>query len=204
MKKSVYIYKGFERFWHWSQAFLIMFLAFTGFEIHSSYHFFGFEKAVMYHRVAAYLLMGLIAFAVFWHFTTGEWRHYIPTLHNLKSQLAFYLKGIFQGGEHPFQKNIKRKLNPLQIITYLGFKLFLIPITVLSGVYYLFYKNLDGSLFPFLVDIGIEPIALLHTMGAFFLLSFLVVHVYMTTTGLRPTSNIRAMITGYEDLEEEQ
>jgi thiosulfate reductase cytochrome b subunit len=32
---------------------------------------------------------------------------------------------------------------------------------------------------------------------------FLVIHVYMTTTGHTPTSNIRAMITGYEDLEEE-
>jgi len=33
---------------------------------------------------------------------------------------------------------------------------------------------------------------------------FLVVHVYMTTTGKTPTSNINAMITGYEELEENE
>ena len=33
---------------------------------------------------------------------------------------------------------------------------------------------------------------------------FLVVHVYMTTTGKTPTSNIKAMITGYEELEDDQ
>ena len=33
---------------------------------------------------------------------------------------------------------------------------------------------------------------------------FLVVHVYMTTTGKTPTSNIKAMITGYEELDDDQ
>jgi hypothetical protein len=32
---------------------------------------------------------------------------------------------------------------------------------------------------------------------------FLVIHVYMTTTGHTPTSNIQAMVTGYEYLEDE-
>ena len=36
------------------------------------------------------------------------------------------------------------------------------------------------------------------------LMIFLVVHVYMTTTGKTPTSNIKAMITGYEELEDDQ
>ena len=33
---------------------------------------------------------------------------------------------------------------------------------------------------------------------------FLVVHVYMTTTGKTPTANIKAMITGYEEFAEEE
>jgi thiosulfate reductase cytochrome b subunit len=52
--KKVYVYKGFERFWHWTQALLIMFLALTGFEIHSSYSLFGFETAVNLHNKAAW------------------------------------------------------------------------------------------------------------------------------------------------------
>ena len=50
-KKQFYIYKGFERFWHWMQAILIFFLAFTGFEIHGTYTFFGFRDAVRYHNI---------------------------------------------------------------------------------------------------------------------------------------------------------
>ena len=35
--KQIYIFKGFERFWHWAQAVLIMFMALTGFEIDGTY-----------------------------------------------------------------------------------------------------------------------------------------------------------------------
>ena len=30
----VYLFKRFERFWHWSQAALVLFMLLTGFEIH--------------------------------------------------------------------------------------------------------------------------------------------------------------------------
>ena len=79
MTERVYLFKGFERFWHWSQAALIIFLMVTGFEIHGTYTLFGFEKAVGYHTIAAWSLVGLWVFAIFWHVTTGEWRQYIPT-----------------------------------------------------------------------------------------------------------------------------
>ncbi len=74
MKKKVYIYKGFERFWHWMQAVLIFFLAFTGFEVHGSFSFFGFENAVYYHNNAAYALIILIIFAIFWHFILNRYQ----------------------------------------------------------------------------------------------------------------------------------
>ncbi len=38
--------------------------------------------------------------------------------------------------------------------------------------------------------------------GAFFILSFVIVHVYMTTTGHTVFAHIKAMITGWEDIEE--
>src|SRR5690606_39701849 len=85
-KKQVYVYKAFERFWHWMQALLIFFLAFTGFEIHGSYTFFGFKDAVKYHNIAAYMLIILIVFAIFWHFSTGEWRQYIPSFKSIAAQ----------------------------------------------------------------------------------------------------------------------
>ena len=80
MSEARYVYKGFERFWHWTQALLILFLALTGFEIHGS-------LALPRLRAGGALLTAspptrfivLIVFAIFWHLTTGEWRQYVPT-----------------------------------------------------------------------------------------------------------------------------
>lgn len=201
---KVYIYKGFERFWHWTQASLIMFLAVTGFEVHGSFEIFGFEKAVQFHRVASWMLIGLIVFAIFWHFTTGEWRQYIPTTKKLKDQILYYLFGIFKGEPHPTSKTKLRKLNPLQRLVYLFFKVLLIPMTVVSGIFYMLYKTIDQNNIVVVEDYPLESIAFWHTLGAFLLMMFLIIHVYMTTTGETPTSNINAMLTGYEDLEDEK
>lgn len=73
----VYIYKGFERLWHWLQAILIITLAVTGFEIHGTYTLFGFETAVRIHNIALWAFIILIVFAIFWHLTTGQWKQYI-------------------------------------------------------------------------------------------------------------------------------
>lgn len=202
--KKVYIYSGFERFWHWAQALLIIFLAMTGFEVHGSFTIFGFEKAVYYHRIASWMLIGLIAFAIFWHLTTGEWRQYIPDLKNLRAQIRYYLSGIFRSEAHPTKKTRLSKLNPLQRIVYLSFKIILVPVTIISGIFYMYYKTFDVNDTVIVSDIPLGTIAFWHTLGAFLLMSFLVVHVYMTTTGHTPTSNIRAMLTGYEDLEENE
>lgn len=202
--RKVYIYKGFERFWHWSQASLIMFLAVTGFEVHGSFSIFGFEKAAAFHRTASWMLIGLLIFAIFWHITTGEWRQYIPTTKQLKDQVIFYLSGIFKGEHHPTQKTELSKLNPLQRLVYLGFKIILIPVTTTSGILYMLYKTIDQNNLIVIEDYPLESIAFWHTLGAILLMVFLVVHVYMTTTGKTPTSNINAMITGYEELEEDE
>lgn len=202
--RKVYIYKGFERFWHWSQASLIMFLALTGFEVHGAFNVFGFEKAAEFHRTASWLLIGLIVLSIFWHVTTGEWRQYIPTTKLLKEQVLYYLSGIFKGEHHPTEKTELSKLNPLQRIVYLGFKLVLVPMTIISGILYMLYKTIDQNNLIVVEDYPLEGIAFWHTMGAILLMIFLVVHVYMTTTGKTPTSNIKAMITGYEEFAEEE
>lgn len=200
--RKVYIYKGFERFWHWTQASLILFLAATGFEVHGSFEIFGFEKAVQFHRVASWMLIGLIVFAIFWHITTGEWKQYIPTTRKLKEQLLYYVSGIFKGEKHPTTKTELSKLNPLQRMVYLSFKIILIPLTIISGIFYLLYKTIDQNNLVVVEDYPLEGIAFWHTLGAILLMVFLIVHVYMTTTGETPTSNIKAMLTGYEDLED--
>jgi thiosulfate reductase cytochrome b subunit len=204
MKNKIYIYKSFERFWHWCQAILIFFLAATGFEIHGSIKFFGYQNAVEYHNIAAYSFIVLIIFAIFWHFTTGEWKQYLPTLKNIKAQINFYLIGIFRNAPHPTKRTVLSKLNPLQRFVYLGLKMLVIPVMVISGLLYMFYRypQKDGGI-EVLNIISIGPIALIHTFGAFLLIAFIIAHLYLITTGSTATSNLKAMITGYEEIKED-
>ena len=197
-------YKRFERFWHWMQSALIIFLAVTGFEVHDSIHIFGYEKAVEFHRVASYAFLVLLVFAIFWHFTTDEWRQYIPTFTNMKAQVRYYLIGIFKKEPHPTQKDKWQKLNPLQIMTYLGFKILIVPVMVVSGLLYMFHKTINVNNVVIISDLELGSIAYWHTFGAFVLVAFVIMHVYMTTTGESPTSNIKAMLTGYEEEHENE
>ena len=197
---KVYIYKVFERFWHWTQAFVIGFLAITGFEVHGYYELFGYREAVMFHDKAGWAFLVLIIFAIFWHFTTGAWREYIPTTKLLKEQAAYYITGIFTGAEHPTNKIVYNKFNPLQRMIYLGLKILVIPVMVLSGFAYMYlnYPNETLQLG------GLDIVAAIHTMGAFFLIIFVIAHMYLTTTAHKPLSSIKAMITGWEEMDEKE
>jgi thiosulfate reductase cytochrome b subunit len=203
-KKQIYIYRSFERFWHWMQAILIFFLAFTGFEIHSTYTFFGFRDAVRYHNFAAYMLIGLIIFAIFWHLTTGEWKQYIPTLENVKAQLNYYIFGIFRNASHPTKKTVLSKLNPLQKLTYFSLKILVIPLSVSSGLLYIFYRYPSKHGVEAINIQTLEVIAIVHTIAAILLVMFIVTHLYLITTGETVTSNLRAMLTGFEESEDEE
>lgn len=202
-KKQVYIYKSFERFWHWMQAILIFFLAFTGFEIHGTYSFFGYRDAVRYHNVAAYMFIALIVFAIFWHLTTGEYKQYIPTFQNIKAQLNYYLFGIFRNSPHPTKKTVLSKLNPLQKLTYFALKILVIPLSVTSGLLYMFYRYPSKQGVAAINIQSLEFIAIFHTIAAILLIIFIVTHLYLITTGETLTSNLKAMLTGYEELEVE-
>ena len=202
--KKVYIYKAYERFWHWSQAFLVFFLAFTGFEVHGSFVFFGYKNAVTYHNLAAFSFLILIAFTIFWHFATGEWKQYIPTSKNIKAQIDYYLIGIFKKAPHPTRKTELSKLNPLQKLVYFGLKVLLIPLLSISGLLYMYYRyESNGQIKSLDID-GLGGIASVHTLVALLMIAFVIVHLYLITTGTTVFSNLKAMLTGYEELEHEE
>lgn len=202
-KRQIYIYRSFERFWHWMQAILIFFLAFTGFEIHGTYSFFGYRDAVRYHNIAAYMLIGLIVFAIFWHLTTGEYKQYIPTFKNIRAQLDYYIFGIFRNAPHPTKKTVLSKLNPLQKLTYFGLKILVIPVSVTSGLLYMFYRYPSKQGVEAINIQSLEFIAIFHTIAAILLIIFIVTHLYLITTGESVTSNLKAMLTGFEEIEDD-
>lgn len=193
----VYLYTYFERFWHWAQALLIFLMLFTGFEVHGTYSLLGFEEAATLHNAAAAAWGGLYLFVVFWLATTGEWKQYKPRLHGVGRVAAHYAVGIFAGREHPAPKTPEEKHNPLQRLTYLFLLGLMAPFQIITGALYYFYKQwevlgLDSVL-------SLKVVAVAHTMGAFGILCFAVVHMYMTTTGPTPAAYLLGMIKGYEE-----
>lgn len=201
MTDRIYLYARFERFWHWSQAALIIFMAITGFEIHAFYELFGFERAVSLHTTAAWVLMGLWVFAIFWHATTGEWKQYIPTLDRVVAIMRFYSVDIFNDAPHPYHKTRLHKHNPLQRLVYLALWVLINPMIWISGLLYFFYNNWQSS--ELASYLNLEAIAVIHAAAAFLLVSFLIVHVYLITIGDTPFTHIKAMITGWEEIESE-
>lgn len=198
--KRIYLFKRYERFWHWSQALLIIIMIITGFEIHGSYELLGFGSAVRLHTVAAWVLVVLWSFTLFWHLTTSEWEQYIPTSKRLVAVAQYYVWGIFTGASHPYKKTARRKHNPLQRLTYLGLLAIILPTLWISGILYLFHAQwpaigLDGLL-------SLQWVARVHVAAAFLVLIFLIVHVYLTTTGHTPTAHIKTMITGWEEVDD--
>ncbi len=198
--KKVYMYSRFERFWHWAQALLIIVLGITGFEIHGSYTLMGFDTAHDVHEFCAWSWFVLYAFVIFWMATTGEWRQYIPTTKRMLDVCVYYGVGIFQGKDHPVPKTERIKHNPLQRMTYLGISVIIIPAQMITGFLFLFYN--DWPAWGWSGFLNLNVVALLHTIGAFGFVVFLVVHIYMTTTGHTVGAHMKAMITGYEDVKE--
>ena len=214
-KACVTIYTRYERFWHWSQAALIFTLAFSGFNLHGTFGMLEFETAVRVHTIAAILLIVLWIFTTFWNFTTGNWKQFLP-FYDIReaggSKLAvvrifvmrlfavarYYAWGILKGEEHPFHKTLRRKQNALQALSYLAFMVLIGPALWASGVVYLVYDLWSSAASAGTI---LLIVALIHTAAAFLMVAFVIIHVYMTTTGSSPLHYIKGMITGNEYIE---
>ena len=196
-KRQVMIFTRFERFWHWTQMALIFILLVTGFDIHGLYDAMAFKTAVTWHTGSAIGLLLLWVFAIFWHLTTGTWRHYVPTTNGLWRVARFYAYGIFRGESHPYRKAYMRKHNPLQALAYLGLKLLLFPAIWISGLLYLLYAFWGSA------ETGqwLNWVALLHTAVAFAIAIFVIIHVYLLTTGHSFKEHVMPMVNGFDEID---
>jgi thiosulfate reductase cytochrome b subunit len=191
--KHELVFTRFERFWHWTQALLVLLLMISGFTVHGTLSAVPWGKAAEMHVLFAWALMGLWAFAIFWHLTTGEWRQYVPTTERLGAVAKYYTVGIFQPGvPHPYKKTRAAKHNPLQRLAYLFFKLLISPALWVSGLLYMYYNDVSG------LSLGL--VAFVHTAAAFAMLVFFIAHVYMAFTAKPWNAYVKGMITGYEEV----
>jgi thiosulfate reductase cytochrome b subunit len=159
----------------------------------------GFRSAVDIHNFVGLSWLILFAFFVFWLFTTGEFKQYIPTTVKMLAVVRYYSYGIFRGESHPVPKRREAKHNPLQRLVYLSLAALLLPVQMATGFLYWSYNSWQAWGLGWL---SLPVVAFIHTAGAFATLSFLVVHLYMITTGHTFSTHTRAMITGWEQVEE--
>jgi thiosulfate reductase cytochrome b subunit len=201
---QVYMYGVYERLWHWLQTFVILLLLFTGLIIHrpDTFGIFSFRYVVLTHNILAVILVINAALSLFYHLASGEIRQYIPRprgfFDQAFEQVIFYVKGIFQGREHPFEKTPDKKLNPLQQITYFSILNILLPLIGITGI--LMWGTQKIPEVASRIN-GLIFLAPFHTLIAWLFASFIVAHVYLTTTGPTPFAAIRAMMFGWDDIE---
>jgi len=205
--QEVYMYGMYERLWHWLQTLLILILLFTGLIIHKPDKFglFSFDYVVQVHNIMALILVVNAALAAFYHIASGEIQQFLPRPRGFFDQAfmqaKFYLQGIFQGAEHPFEKTPERKMNALQQVTYFAILNVLLPLQIITGVLIWGaqrWPGITGALggLPFL-----SPV---HTLVSWLFASFIIMHVYLTTTGHKPMASIKGMIMGWDEVEVHQ
>lgn len=202
--EKVYMYGVYERLWHWLQTAAIIILLLTGLVIHKPEIFglFSFHGMVIVHNVVAGVLALNAALALFYHLASGQIRQYIPRPYGFFdqaiSQTLYYVRGIFNREAHPFEKTPDKKLNPLQQATYFAILNILLPLQGLTGIMMWGVQH-----WPEQAEAlgGLPFLAPFHTLIAWTFASFIVAHVYLTTTGHTPLAGIKAMILGWDELE---
>jgi thiosulfate reductase cytochrome b subunit len=203
--KRVKLYDAYDRIWHWLQAGTILMLIFTGLIIHKPHIFgiFSFRYIVQVHNVLGFILLINAALALFYTVASGTIRRFFPNPDGFFArafeQTMFYTRGIFTGAAHPLQKTPQNRLNVLQQLTYLAILNVLLPAQVLTGllIWGIQYSPaLSGAIG------GLTILGPLHTFLAWAFAAFIVMHVYLTTTGETPLAGIKSMVTGWEEVEQ--
>jgi thiosulfate reductase cytochrome b subunit len=199
-------YSLHERIWHWLQAAGMILLILTGFAIHYPDRFGilgSMANAVRCHAWIAFALIVNAFLGIFYHLTAEKYHHFLPQMDDFTGaavrQARFYLYGIFKGEEHPLETDPRRKLNPLQKITYLALLNILLPFQIITGV-----MLWGADRWPRLFDKvgGLWVLGPLHTLGAYLFLAFLIGHLYLATTGATAWSLFRAIIYGSPEASE--
>lgn len=187
------------RVWHGVHALLFLLLVVTGLSLHYAGEpvaVFDFPLAVRAHNAVGVVYCGTwVAFMVLNVRTMNVvyYRPPRPFARPLARQLHWYAIGMFRRRKRPYPHSRNRKFNPLQLATYLVVMYALHPALLVSGVFLLFPRLAPEQVAG---AGGVWPIALVHLASAWLLSLFLVLHLYMITTGRRPLSYLREIITG--------
>jgi len=206
--KKVYVHPLPVRFWHWANVILFVALVATGVQIRylDLFDFMPFGTAVTLHNWVGFALIANFCIWLLFYLFSERNRAYHPEFNIVKlaqasfEQAKYYGWGMFRGEHNPHRIDPYHKFNPLQRTLYQILMLLLLPLQFATGLLMWDIQRFQGF-----VDLlgGIRVVSTVHVLIFIFFIFYLFFHPYLATLGHTPTAHIKAMLTGYEDVEEE-
>ncbi len=203
----VYINPLPVRIWHWINAIGFVVLILTGAQIRYAdlFSILPFATAVSIHNTTGFILIANYFIWLCFYLFTDKITVYHPELKPSKyfrdslCQMMYYGYGIFRGGANPHHATAYHKFNALQSTMYQIIMILLVPIQFYTGVLLWDVQGFAGSV-AFLG--GVRVVATVHVALFIFFTAFVFGHVYLASLGRTPSAHFKAMVTGYEEVEE--
>jgi thiosulfate reductase cytochrome b subunit len=190
-------YPGWLRTWHWINTKLILLLLISGISLHfvgSNVPLIPFKTARLIHNYSGILLSVSYLIFLTGNAISGNWKYYSPGpkgfLSGVLKQSKYYLFGIFRGERNPYPHNNEQKFNPQQRICYFVILYILTPISIISGLFFLFPGFITKT---FIGYNGIFSLALIHLASTYIISLFMLVHIYLAVTGISGYAYCKAM-----------
>jgi len=204
----LYIHPLPVRIWHWINALGFVVLILTGFHIRYAdvLQVVPFATAVRIHNWMGFALIANYFVWLGFYLFTDKITVYHPELNPKKyfrdslRQMLYYGYGIFRGEPNPHHVSAYHKFNALQSITYQIVMMLLVPIQFYTGLLLWDLERFAASVELFG---GVRVVATVHVTLFIFFVAYIFGHAYLGSLGHTPSAHFKAMVTGYEDIEEE-
>jgi thiosulfate reductase cytochrome b subunit len=206
--QKIYVHPLPVRIWHWINAVGFVAMILTGIQIRymDVARLMSFKHTVTLHNCIGFVLVANFFVWLSFYLFSDKIKVYHPELSPLTQfrgslrQLRYYGYGIFRGDPNPHHVSAYRKFNPLQSMMYQVIMMLLVPLQFFTGLLLWNLKHFSAAV-EFLG--GVRVVDTVHVLCFIFFVGFILVHPYLASLGHTPSAHFKAMITGYEDVEEE-
>ena len=204
----LYVHPLPVRLWHWINAVGFVALILTGLQVRYAdlALVVPFAAAVHVHNTIGFVLIANYFVWLCFYLFTDKITVYHPQLDPKKyfrdslRQAMYYGYGIFKGEPNPHHVSAYHKFNALQSTMYQIIMIVLVPVQFYTGLLLWDLDRFSGSV-AFLG--GVRAVATVHVTLFIFFTAFIFGHVYLASLGHTTAAHFKAMLTGYEDVEEE-
>jgi len=203
----LYVHPLPVRLWHWINAIGFVVLILTGLHIRYAdlFQVTSYATAVSVHNTVGFVLIANYFVWLCFYLFTDKITVYHPELRPAKyfrdslRQILYYGYGIFKGEPNPHHVSAYHKFNALQSTMYQIIMILLVPMQFYTGLLLWDLHRFAGS-----VDLlgGVRVVATLHVALFIFFSAFIFGHVYLASLGHTPGAHFKAMLTGYEEVED--